>query len=619
MFRAGIEITIRLKGPFLTQSTSPGQYGIDAVAARSADGVLLIPGSHVEGKLRQAWEELRGALGSAASDFVPGEDDIRSLLGDEPDSPALEPRSKKLLFSDFLCEKEARREAVRYRIEIDELRGAVKKGALMAVESPFASGEEAVFAGRVTFLASSKKMVEKTEKQVRCGLQWVGQMGAFGSIGFGRVVEVQVGRSVLREVKIEKNKWYGSSFDLAIKPDGPFCISKRPVTENNLFESLEVIPGNVILGVLARTLGRLLGGDGVSLDGIEDKGAFSDLIENFNKIRVLHAFPAGECNTRPVRPPLSLIKAGGLYDAALLDGPCLVNGQAPEFSIDWKESGDVRKRFGWPELSRELRIRTAIDPDIQRSEENKLFAYEMILPEGRCWLSRVDFSLVPDEVRPKVMDQLAALLKIGLVGMGKTKVTAETGIYEQGTIRDFMETDGTERMSGRDGLLIITLQTPALLLCPDGPGATLDETIGHKELFTAYKKAWEELSPGLELLRCFARQRLSGGKYQHRRFRKDREYYPWILTEEGSVFVFNVRDNGEYATKVTEWLARGLPIPKTVKDFYTIRDDGQWKTCPFIPQNGFGEIAVNLEIHKDLCPSQAEVTETAMLEDIWNE
>ena len=618
MIKVTLPITICVKGPFISQSTEPGAYGLDMVQARDSDDRPIIPGTHVTGKLRQAWEELNSAISTESdSDFpptLPNEAEIKKLLGNQATGENLEPHRKELYFSDFvLAQPVPNKEKVRYRIEVDKERGAVKEQALAMIESIIESGELAKFKGEVTFLAESEDKAEEIEQKILTGLSWVDQIGAFGSIGFGKVEEILCKGPKTTEICVEKAPLEETEDDeileLAIEPLSPFCIAKKHMADNNLFESVEYIPGNAILGALKATL------DKISNNGTHED--FKELYEHFNSLRVLHAFAGSHCHTRPVTPPLSLIKANGtLYDAALLEGPCIIGGKAPAFSIDWKDNSDVKEKFGWASLRRELRIRTAIDPESLRSAEERLFSYEMIVPDCHLWLTKVYFGSIKDpkvrknvinqKVRKNVINQFKTLIKVGLLGFGKAKTVANITCLPKGTIKKPTQAKSLCSCTNRE--IVMTLQTPALLLSPEIDGLTLNENTSHKELFNAYSQIWDKLSDGkLKLKRFFARQYLSGGKYQFARFMKKStgngsKYYPWILTDAGSVFVFNIKEGCQEV--VDDWLQNGLPLPKNVIQFYGVTglEEEQWKQCPFIPQNGFGEVAVNLEIHWDAIP-----------------
>jgi len=153
MLRADIEICLELEGPFLTQSTAPGAYGMDAVVARDLDGAPYIAGSLVTGKLRQALEEMAACEeATAVSWFQPK---IAAWLGKQKNLNST-PLTKQLVFSDFRFCKRADNRA-RVRIRIDPERGAVEKGAQLLVEEPFAVGEPLLFKGGLTFLQRTRQ------------------------------------------------------------------------------------------------------------------------------------------------------------------------------------------------------------------------------------------------------------------------------------------------------------------------------------------------------------------------------------------------------------------------------------------------------------------------------
>jgi hypothetical protein len=259
--------------------------------------------------------------------------------------------------------------------------------------------------------------------------------------------------------------------------------------------------------------------------------------------------------------------------------------------VDWKDAGDVNTKFGWPKLTRELRVRTAMDRQRRRAQEAQLFAYEMVVPEGRDWYGTVDLSRIPQDARPAVVAQLQSLLSYGLRGLGKTKVSAQ------------VQTDvsltpvHTSYANPYDNLWVVTLQTPMLLCDP----TLLNETSGNNELFAAYDAAWQDISGGvIELVRFFASQSLAGG-YQALRFQPNQPYNPFLLTDHGSVFVLEAaHDHALAQAFVNEVLYHGLPLPTWAKTRY----GEDWRTCPFLPEDGFGEVVVNLSCHTQQKPAQ---------------
>jgi CRISPR/Cas system CSM-associated protein Csm3 (group 7 of RAMP superfamily) len=269
--------------------------------------------------------------------------------------------------------------------------------------------------------------------------------------------------------------------------------------------------------------------------------------------------------------------------------------KAPAFDIDWKDYSDVNKDFGQPDLPKELRVRTAIDKTKRKAEEDKLFAYEMIIPTGFHWLSWIDMGCVPEDERKAVEEQLRGLLAYGLNGLGKTKADACVNLKEPSHIKPVHGS----KLEPIDGQYIVTLQTPAILCNP----GKLNETSSKDDLSEAYKCVWNQISgSSLSLVRYFARQTLAGGYYLHKRFQKEKEYKPYLLTEAGSVFVlkFEDKDREKAKEKIEEWFKYGLPLPEWAKIEYkrNNKEGDHWSNCPYIRENGYSEIAVNLNIHK---------------------
>ncbi|WP_448872443.1 RAMP superfamily CRISPR-associated protein [Desulfobulbus propionicus] len=611
MWRIELAVDLTLQAPFLTQSTAPGAYGLDAVLARDHQGRIMVPGTLLVGRLRQAWEELRSVVGDACATDVPTKDEIRDLLGVESAEGEFQPSRKRLNCTDFLFNGVEPGTAIRNRIAMDDEMGAAEQRQLMALESPFASGRTLVFSGLMRFDAGDVSKAEIIRGQILCGLQWIAQLGAFRSIGFGRVVDVTVHALLKHEIKVQQRPLQSAcGLDMICMPEAPFCLADRPKA-GNIFTSLEEIPGNVLKGCVAETLRRL------ETDSTKGNFPFTMLKASFSRLRFSHAFPSNICLTRPVRPPLSLVKSKGLYDVALLDGPALINGQAPEFSVDWKKTDDVQTLFGWPALRREMRVRTAIDREKLRNQDEDLFAYEMVVPDGKRWLARIDASDIEERNRDQVLRELSGLLCPGLLGLGKSKVAVRVKVVEEGTFHSAQPQDEAVNLDTMKGFLVLTLQTPALLLDPAAMVGQTDRTTLQQE----YQAAWTALSGELLTLeRFFAQQTLAGGRYQHGRFQQNQVYRPWLLTTAGSVFVFSFKaeDKSRVQEKVKTWRRRGLDLPPAVIKCYLPKKKAKtgaekdavetiWQHCPFIPQNGFGEIAVNLEIHDTWRPKGEEV------------
>ncbi len=637
-----MDIHLTLIGPILTQSTNPGGMGLDSVVARHSniDKTPYLPGTLITGKLRQALEELQDVVNKhvdgSDSQFNP---QLDNWLGQSRENDF--PKSRQLYFSDFdLSEDNHRllmRESIRDRITIEEETGAVKPQHIVMIENPFVSGQDYTFTGQLHFF-SPEQQVNHILKHIKTGFNWFSQLGALKSVGFGQVKEVNFENLQQNNITINltneqsekglmKNE-QTEKISLWIKPDYPFCLPDKPVADN-LFESAVIIPGGAIIGSIATTWSHLQGQHNGRINTDIERKA---LQENFSKIRISHAFPSSQKSLRPVVPPLSLVKVeqessdpeleetsqNQLYDVSELSNPCLINNKPPDFAMDWKYDQNTlgeypwpfirSKDWGWATLKSEFRVRSAIDRESKRSQKGELFAYEQIIPEDQYWNAELDLSRIEDKaIRMDVLEQLQSLLQQGVIGLGKTKTPASIEFVRQKSdkqkqheqnIQSFFRSSLTPRKNPNERQQwVITLQTDALIGIPEN----LDEKSGQDDLRTMYKNAWKkELSDNsLELIRYFARQKFSGGRYRKAIFQqKDQLYRPWLLTEAGSVFVLQANGSIDAAQKkIEKWLEQGLPLSPKVIQYYSVSPeiDQQWQQCPFIPQNGYGEIAVNIK------------------------
>ena len=581
MLSVRLDVTLTLLGPILTKSTTAGLAGIGAAMAQS-DGRYYLPYSLVRGRLRQALEDL---------DI----DSVTELLGPGPQATvphdSVEPKRGLLRFSDFRHASPSVTERLSYRVSIDPERGAAARRELLVIDSPFGPGEEVAFSGSISFFADEDS-ARKTERDVLLGLRFMTSLGSGRTVGFGRLKNV----TVKREQSLMLQSTGGSSIELPPTDcltltlsdfSESFCVVKRP-SGKNLFVSDETIPGSVIKGALAELLSKL------------PKEAFGALRSCLERVRFTHAFPGAK--KRPTVPPLSLVKVKEdpttethqtakktktlLLDAALCEGAFTISNRAPEFSVDWKDHSDVRKLFGWPEMKRELRVRTAINRDRQRADDGMLFAYEMIKPGKLNWHGYVDLHRVDPVQKQIVAEQLAALLGRGLPGIGKTKTHAASAVLSPHLNR--------RKAQDQEACWILCLQTPALLVDP----LRLHPGVGSVELNALYQQVFDDflvrsgVSTGtVKLNRLFATQAMYGGYLVHR-FQKpatDRPYYPFLLTEAGSVFVLSCTDPAlkkQVQPVIESWMYHGLPLSSWAADRY----GNDWRTCPFVPENGFGEI-----------------------------
>jgi hypothetical protein len=303
------------------------------------------------------------------------------------------------------------------------------------------------------------------------------------------------------------------------------------------------------------------------------------------------------------------------YDAALAGRPFVFQQQgqwfAPAFAVDWKTDDTPGFESGWHEPDKELRVHTAIDPQYRRARQEHLFARELIRPEGTVWRGTVDLHRIDPALRPQVYAQLTAFLEAAMVRIGKTKARAVLrmiGPVPGGSCRPWKD--------GERALWVLTLQSPTLLIDPRRaaehwagirshearPGPDSDQDLLEAE----YRRIWSKISGGtLRLVGFFARQSLAGGFMAWRPARhQNRAYNPFLLTDAGSVFVLEPSGDKKRARDTVQtWDRQGLPLPDWAEQLYG--DD--FRSNPYRPQEGFGEIAVNLSCHRALRPRDEEV------------
>jgi len=588
-------ITLKLRGPVLTKSSSPAVLGLDAAVARVACGPdanrPCIHGTLIKGKVREALEQLAHARA------IPPVDLGRWFGVDTLPDTGNEPQRGCLHFGDLIAKISPLNHGRRFGIAIESKLGSVKGEMLQGMETPFEAGQEVTFSGHVWCYGGSENDIRQ---YLRLGLRWLTQVGAERTTGFGRVLDAEV-ETAPETMTLTEMPPDIAALDFAIHPLGPLCVSNHKIG-GNLFESEEFIPGNMIAGALIETAKAL-----------DPTGStWNKVREHIDSLVFRHAFPTPEGGERPPALPLSTVCAGNLiYDVAAFRAPQLLNDEtgrwvAPAFPLDWKGStwAEVENVLGLVHPARELRVRTRIDAEKRMGDKGDrgtggaLFAWEMVHPwtedcDGHSkkkivWKGRIELGAVSDVgQRRLVAEQLRELLsQLGYVS--KTKAPCFVVV-----------TPGAPLPNVNVGVvepLALILRTPALLVDPRFQSKAKNKAacgaVDAPEMLALYKDAFDELScSSLELSHHFAQQFLAGGNHLALRFQyKNKPVYdPWLLTAAGSVFVFTVKNERTATKKVQEWLNAGLPLPDWAKARYT--DD--WKKNPYIPQNGFGEVAIH--------------------------
>lgn len=578
-----LKVELTLLGPILTRG-SGGEPGIDAPMARNAKGQFMLPFSLIKGKVLDALRDLpdnwltknqKGWLGVESGDKAGN----------------WEPERGRLRFGDFVTTQNGTTaDPVIERIQIDHTTGATAGRMLMMTEAPFGYGEPVTFTGHVEFIADASEAAAICDT-VSEAMRWVPAYGALRTVGFGRTKDVTV--TLGAATPTAKGKPAGDQVPVRLTFDRPLCLVGKKHSRNH-FESLECVPGSVLKGATARLLLELAGSGQREVGGSPPAGyAFSLVWKHLADIRFAEARPTKKgAVTRPVVPPLSVVCVKGeWHDVALDPGPRLIGGHAPAFAPDWKweQEQTVRTAFGWADVPKEVRTRTAIDAVTGRAKDENLFSYGLVVPDkpGQevVWETQIGLTKVSASERQAVRDELAKLFSHGLPNVGKTRAVAAVEWLSKSTPA------AQPAKITNTGVHVVTLQTDFLMTDPKllSPGS---------DLKAVYQAFWDDVAPGqFRLERFFARQSLHGG-YLRKRFGQKGSYEPYLITDRGSTFVLTaVGPDG--VNKLAEWIAGGLPLAKWAEVRYGASGEPLWKTCPFVPENGFGEVVVDLACHTE--------------------
>ena len=595
-----LDISITLLGPFLTASTGMGAYGVDQSFFRDYKGNLVVPGSHIKGKARMAMREL--------ASLEVGLFDIDFLFGRLCEDGSYEPQRGALHFSDFVCSDGE--SMLRTRVSIDAKTATASQNQLWTHESPYESGTPISCAGKVSFWAESGEQAGDVAGALKLGLVWLTNLGAEKGVGYGRIKAVEMGEPVKRAANVAHVVSFTDACQLRIKPIDPIIVGGIQKPRTNFIASEKHIAGGVIKGALATSLNRAFGVRPVHQplgpETADRYPGFENLVAQFEKVRVSHAFPAQEGAGRPVKLPLSAVNvlpgANGVPvggDVALsTDNGLVTGGMAPFYAVDWK----IPVLYAGAANPREIyRTRTAIDHTTRRSQEGQLYTYTYLCPEEEpesgqeptqvAWIGNVDFSGVDAGVHQAVSREFGMAVTQYLDQLGKRNSRVEIQVQAH-----FAEPALQSFDVGHEGWAIVTLQSDCMMLDPKKVAA-LD--VG-ADLSALYDEYWQALHGGtLKFVDFFASQSFRGGYLFHRYLGagKDIPYEPYYLTDAGSVFMFEVQDENGAKGLLETWKNGGLPLPQWAMEKYGADGRLIWQNCPFVPENGYGEIAVNLEWH----------------------
>jgi hypothetical protein len=537
MSRSVFEITVTLRSPFLFQGLDVAGHGFDASAQRDELGRLIIPGDHLRGHLRHAIAALTGQDSDAC----------KALFG-QPSQKGQDdtPERGALLLGDLRHDGGASKVAVYHRVALDDVTGAAEEGSLQLIELPAPIGGEVAFCGRLVLRPTAQA---QPVTLLKTALRMIPALGAVKSAGFGEVVPGRYAIAPLIDPPGLAFPEAAGRYAVTVRFDRPLLVNVDRL-DNNLFRGATVVPGGAIKGTLAEAL--------------RDAGEVKRLDDAFAALPIGHAFPLNAGGVLADRAmPDAMVAVG--TDVRFGHRPGVlaalsVNG-APAFPGDWKDAAWAKARamLGRPGFDATLlsRGRVAITKD-GVAAEGKLFVVMPVATAGERWRFVLDTTGAPDALRRSLARELSA----GLDGLGRTGAR--------------MIVDSVAEVARPDdppaGEILLLLETPAAITDPTD-GATL---------FEQYCRYFRHVA-GATLRECWARQRLAGHyqAFRHRAFDKAR-YQPFELTEAGAVFLLDAPD----PLRIGELLRGGLPpMPFRVPAL-------TWKTCPFMPQNGYGEVSI---------------------------
>jgi hypothetical protein len=643
-------IVVALRSPFILAGVEAGGVGIDTPALRDEAGDAVLPGDHLKGLVREALMALQtdadkidwllgteSAAERAARTGVTANGDsnapqrgrlrLRDLtaktmrfpkLGDpdvfvDPDD--FEATIRKI--ADWRetarlgeAEDEGRPDIT--RIRLDPETGAVEPGMLQVVELAAPLSALAMFEGEALFHGDDSE-ARASEKLLARALSIIPYFGGLRSVGFGEHlpdcsrIDFGVGAPILAAAAGAPPL----SAALEGEFDSAFLVSAERLADN-VYEGAAVIPGAAIKGALAEMLeaagrdpsgatptGRALAALRISharpLHVVRDRKG-ERLVARCDAAGHVALFEAGRVL------PLSLMrdqKTGDFACAARHATPGVMSGLRADFQPDWKPDwfGKARDLAGRPDAALDTisRGHTAIDRMTGGAETGRLFV-EAIRSHRHDTRSDVGVDEAPaDEACrfrfrigfPKDFDkapaedlaaaaEIVATLSRGVDALGKTHSAFATRVVTEAAPPQ------VDRVLGR---WTVMLETDALLL----DMGSVDPAMDVGAALAAY---WSHVCPGAVLERRFVRRCLFGG-YLGMRRRAGATYRPWPLFVAGGVFEITAAQKD--VTLVADALERlrrdGLPALQMRGG--ALHELIDWRACPFLPQNGFGEISVD--------------------------
>lgn len=594
-------VALQLRAPILSTGGSKEYRGVDRVFYRNSKGDLTMQGSHIKGKLRLAIKDLIN-LKKIDPNFS-----LDQKFG-KPFEKSFEAGRAELIISDFVIDHPGSlNNTISTRVSIDPTTGTAKERFLQVNECVFAAGALTQWNGHIYFWAEDAKQADEIAKTLKLGLKWIPSLGGIKGSGYGRLEKVITKLESCKQAESPAMENKSNALTLFIEFNDDIFIGGN-VNSYNYHESGTIISGSILKGSLARCLNEMCGekpNKDIDLQNEKVKADFPKLAEYFSTIRFSHAFPCPpQAESRAVAIPFSTIEIDkkDYYDISLMPDDDLNNiTKEIRFQIDWKNPSVLNGKFGWQQCDTVNKTRTQIEEQTRTSAEDKLYMFQYISPfvkenpdkqtqTGRVrWIAEIN---VPDINQDEIIKELTDAMEKSWRFMGKRNSRFQF-LIKPGNIKRIQDTC-------KEGVLkndkaVVTLQTDALTF---NAFKIKILQMDFEDIEKIYSNYWNDISNGsLKLIRFFARQKMVG-RYFGKRFKDihDNRYYPFVLTQAGSVFVLEAIKQKEAEDLLNIWQLTGLPLPSDLLPANTPTKE-IWKKCPFVPENGYGEILVNLNWH----------------------
>ena len=632
-----LTVSLTIKGPIISSGGGDAMRGLNRVFSCNAEDKPVLRGSHVKGKLREAMQELSTAI-------LGGHCDLDTLFGKEQqqeDAGPRHPQRAEVLLSDFTLTEEPTesRNKRNTRVSIDRRTGTSREQHLQMLQNRFKSGSSTTWNGAISFFSPDDEAAQALGEKIELGLKWITALGGAKGTGYGRLEKVTTVCSPSPKFTDVSLDGEGSAFALCFEFIDDLLIGGQKKSDSNFVESKNIIPGSTIKGSFARFLNLICGTISATQTIDEHNTAVAEvypqLAKYFSRLRFLHAFPAHpelaaspepaasseeatrpEQVKRPVVIPYSAVQGKSVngkylyFDVALLEEAVLdEQGHAPKFQIDWKESEEsvakLRESLGWGSCEIINKTRTAIAEKTRTAKDEKLYTFQYLTPyqvtdsgekHSVRWISSLMLPKIEQvEEKKQLLQELNQAIGYGWCSMGKRD--------SRFRLVDIGKGPHVPHVASRNDVLsqgdhfIILLQTDTLMFDAKAlarEGCAID-------LQSVYQEYWNDITDGsIQLQRFFARQQMSGGYLAKKLYPLYPDcYYPYVLTEAGSVFVLQIRDEAVAKNKLSDFVEKGLPLPKQITALLPKVEHPweHWKTCPYVPENGYGEIIVNLDWH----------------------